>query len=59
MANEGVAKLQDLDGREFGILGALAIGVLLLGLWPAPLLEVMQVTIRHLVEQVMTGKVPL
>jgi len=59
VANEGVAKLQDLDGREFGILGALAIGVLLLGLWPAPLLEVMQVTIRHLVEQVMTGKVPL
>ncbi|MCP5360794.1 MAG: NADH-quinone oxidoreductase subunit M [Sinobacteraceae bacterium] len=59
VANENVAKMRDLDAREFGVLGALAIGVLLLGLWPAPLLEVMQVTVRHLVEQVMTSKLPL
>ena len=59
VVNEGVAGLQDLDARELGVLGALAIGVLLLGLWPAPLLEVMQVTVRHLVEQVMTSKLPL
>jgi NADH-quinone oxidoreductase subunit M len=33
--------------------------VLLLGLWPAPLLEIMQVSVRHLVEQIVTSKLPL
>ena len=56
VANEGVAKLEDLDGREFGVLGALAVGVLLLGLWPAPLLEVMRESIHQLVQHVMAGK---
>ena len=37
----------------------LLMGVLLLGLWPAPLLEVMQVSVRQLVEHVMTGKLPI
>jgi NADH-quinone oxidoreductase subunit M len=59
VANEGVAQLEDLNPREFGVLAALAVGVLLLGLWPAPLLEVMQASVRHLVEHVMTGKLPI
>ena len=59
VANEGVAQLQDLNPREFGVLAALAVGVLLLGLWPAPLLEVMQASVRHLVEHVMSGKLPI
>jgi NADH-quinone oxidoreductase subunit M len=33
--------------------------VLLVGLWPAPLLEVMQSTVRHLVEQISLSKLPL
>jgi NADH-quinone oxidoreductase subunit M len=59
IANDGVAHLEDLNPREFGVLAALAVGVLLLGLWPAPLLEVMQASVRHLVEHVMTGKLPI
>ena len=39
--------------------GVLAVAVLVLGLWPAPLLEVMQVTVRNLVEHIVVSKVPL
>ena len=56
VANDDVAALQDLNVREFIVLGALAIGVLLLGVWPAPLLESMQGTVQHLVEQVTLSK---
>jgi NADH-quinone oxidoreductase subunit M len=59
VANDGVASLEDLNAREFIILGVLALGVLLLGLWPAPLLEVMQASVRHLVEHILVSKVPL
>ena len=59
VANEGVQSLRDLDGREYLVLGVLAVAVLALGLWPAPLLEVMEATVRHLVEQIMTSKVPM
>jgi len=51
VANDNVAALQDLNRREFIVLGILAIAVLLVGLWPAPLVEMMEVTIEHLVEQ--------
>ena len=51
-----VAALKDLNGREFIVLGALAIAVLLIGVWPAPLLKVMQPTIHHLVSQAIATK---
>ena len=38
------------------VLGVLAVSVLLLGLWPAPLLEVMGPTIDHLVELMTRSK---
>jgi len=59
IANDGVATLDDLNGREFLILGVLAVVVLLLGIWPAPLLELMQASVQHLVEQIVTSKLPL
>ena len=59
VANEHVAQMQDLNGRELIVLGSLAVGVLVLGVWPAPLLEVMQSSIHHLVEQMTTSKLPL
>lgn len=59
VANDGVATLDDLNGREFLILGVLAVAVLLLGIWPAPLLELMQASVQHLVEQIVTSKLPL
>jgi NADH-quinone oxidoreductase subunit M len=51
-----VAKLKDLNGREFLILGVLAVAVLVVGVWPAPLLKVMQPTIHHLVTQAIASK---
>jgi len=51
VANDKVAELQDLNQREFIVLGVLAIAVLLLGLWPAPLVDMMNVTIEQLIQQ--------
>jgi NADH-quinone oxidoreductase subunit M len=56
VANSKVAALKDLNSREFLVLGALAVAVLLLGLWPAPLLRVLQPTIHHLVIQAIATK---
>jgi len=56
--NEKVAALADLDLRERINLGALAAVVLLFGLWPAPLVNVMHVTVENLVEQVGVCKLP-
>ncbi|HUA90857.1 MAG TPA: NADH-quinone oxidoreductase subunit M, partial [Steroidobacteraceae bacterium] len=51
-----VAQLQDVNGREFVVLGALALAVLAVGVWPAPLLRVMQPTMHHLVSQAIATK---
>jgi NADH-quinone oxidoreductase subunit M len=59
VGNDRVAALQDLNGREFLILATLAIAVLLVGIWPAPLLKIMQPTIHHLVDQAIATKIPL
>ena len=56
--SDKVAKLQDLNGREAFNLGALAAVVLLFGLWPAPLVNVMQTTVENLVVQVSACKLP-
>jgi NADH-quinone oxidoreductase subunit M len=56
VANEQVAQLSDVNGREFFVLGILAIAVLLLGVWPAPLLDVMRPTVEHLVQQITVSK---
>ena len=59
VANEQVAKMPDLNVRELLVLGMLAVSVLLLGIWPAPLLDIMHSSIHHLVEQMTTSKLPL
>jgi NADH-quinone oxidoreductase subunit M len=56
IGNDHVAALKDLNGREFVVLGVLAVAVLALGLWPAPLLEVMRPTIEQLVLQMTATK---
>jgi NADH-quinone oxidoreductase subunit M len=56
VGNDGVASLKDLNPREFLVLASLAIAVLLVGVWPAPLLDVMRPTIEQLVQQLMISK---
>jgi NADH-quinone oxidoreductase subunit M len=58
VANAQVAKMQDLNGREFLVLGVLAVAVLLLGVWPAPLLNMMEASVQHLLQQILTSKIP-
>jgi NADH-quinone oxidoreductase subunit M len=57
VANDKVAALKDLNGREFLVLGALAVAVLLVGLWPAPLLDVMRASTLHLAQQLLVSKI--
>jgi NADH-quinone oxidoreductase subunit M len=57
IANDKVAALKDINGREFLVLGILALAVLLVGLWPAPLLDVMRASTQHLAEQLLLSKV--
>ena len=56
VANDGVAGLADIGRREFSILAVLAVMVLLFGLWPAPLLEVMGPSVEHLLEHLARSK---
>jgi len=56
VANDKVAALEDVNYREFIVLGVLALAVLLVGLWPAPLVDMMNTTLVHLVEQVAQSK---
>lgn len=56
VANHHVAELKDLNGREYVVLGVLAVCVLLLGVWPAPLLDVMRPTVEHLVQHITQSK---
>ena len=57
IANDKVAALKDLNGREFLVLGVLAASVLAMGLWPAPLLDVMRASTLHLTQQLLLSKI--
>ena len=56
VANANVAAMKDINGREFVVLAMLAVAVLLIGLWPAPLLDVMRGTIEQLTQQILATK---
>ncbi|HIF47471.1 NADH-quinone oxidoreductase subunit M [Candidatus Thioglobus sp.] len=56
ITNPDVETLSDLNAREFSILAVLAIAVLAMGLYPQPVIDVMHVTIEHLLNQALTSK---
>jgi NADH-quinone oxidoreductase subunit M len=56
VGNHHVAEMKDLDGREFLVLGVLAVSVVLLGVWPAPLLDMMRGSIEHLTQMILATK---
>ena len=58
IANDNVRQLQDVNGREFVILASLAVVVLLFGLWPAPLIDVMHASVDNLLAHVSVSKLP-
>lgn len=57
VANHHVAALTDLDKREFFILGLLAIAVLVMGLYPAPVTDLMQTSVTDLLKHVSVTKI--
>jgi len=59
VANDGVAGLKDINRRETLILTVLAIAVLVFGIWPAPMLEVMDATVQNLLQHIVQSKVPV
>src|SRR5690606_36980940 len=46
VANEEVGQLQDINNREFLILGLMAIAVLYMGVHPKPFTDVMHVSVQ-------------
>ncbi|RUM91089.1 MAG: NADH-quinone oxidoreductase subunit M [Thiomicrospira sp.] len=56
VANDNVGSLKDLNKREFAIMATLAFAVVLLGIYPAPLIEVMHSSVANLLIQATTSK---
>ncbi|MBC8494162.1 MAG: NADH-quinone oxidoreductase subunit M [Candidatus Thioglobus sp.] len=56
ITNPEVETLSDLNAREFGIMAVLAIAVIAMGLYPQPVIDVMHVSIEHLLNQALTSK---
>jgi NADH-quinone oxidoreductase subunit M len=57
IGNDNVASLRDLDGREWVLMIVLALLTLGLGLWPFPLLEMMEPSVVGLVDHITNSKV--
>ncbi len=58
VANDDVKALQDINGREFLMLGTLAVAVLWMGLYPKPFTDVMNVSVIELLKHVALSKLP-
>lgn len=56
IANDNVKALTDVNSREFFFLAVLAVAVLVLGLWPDPLVDVMHSSIYNLLQHVTVSK---
>ena len=55
--NREVENLQDINAREALVLGVLAVAVLFFGLWPQPLVDMMQASVDHLLQHIIQTKV--
>ncbi|MEA1050312.1 NADH-quinone oxidoreductase subunit M [Lamprobacter modestohalophilus] len=58
IGNDNVAALKDLNRRETLNLSVLAAATLAIGIWPKPLIDVMEPTIENLVQQIQVSKLP-
>jgi NADH-quinone oxidoreductase subunit M len=57
IANDEVRHLKDVDAREFWMLAALAVAVLVMGLWPKPFTDVSEASVRALLDHVAISKI--
>jgi NADH-quinone oxidoreductase subunit M len=56
VVHEAVGQLKDANMREILFLSVLAVAVLLFGIWPAPLLEVMDASVSNLIVHITQSK---
>ncbi len=56
VTSDKVAAMKDINGREAFVLGAFALAVLVIGVWPQPLVHLMGGSIDHLVHQLAISK---
>ncbi len=56
VANDNVAKLQDINAREYLFLAVLAFCVLAMGVYPFPFTDVMHTSVNELIKHVTLGK---
>lgn len=56
VANEAVRALKDINSREFSIMAILALAVLVLGMWPAPLVEVLHASVENFLQHISVSK---
>ena len=56
IGNDHVRELQDINAREFLVLGLLAIAVLVMGLYPKPFTDVMDVSVAEFLKHVAASK---
>jgi len=59
VGNQDVAVLEDINAREAFVLGTIAVAVLLVGLWPQPLVEMMHASVDQLLEHIQHSKLPV
>ncbi len=57
VTNDHVAHLKDINAREALVLGAFAAGTLLFGVWPEPLTNLMDASVKHVVDLVVVSKI--
>jgi NADH-quinone oxidoreductase subunit M len=53
-----VAALKDISRREALILGSLAVAVIMVGLWPQPLVDLMHASVNNLLVHIQQSKIP-
>jgi NADH-quinone oxidoreductase subunit M len=56
VTNDHVAQLKDINPREALLLAAFAAGVLIVGIWPAPLTHLMDASIKVIVDHLLATK---
>jgi NADH-quinone oxidoreductase subunit M len=58
VGSRDVANLRDINAREALVLGSVAAAVLLVGLWPQPLVELMHASVDQLLQHIQQPKFP-
>ncbi|MBT8049372.1 MAG: NADH-quinone oxidoreductase subunit M [Xanthomonadales bacterium] len=56
VANRNVEQLEDINAREALVLGLIAVAVLAVGLWPAPLVDLMHASVEQLLQHIQQPK---